>query len=142
MTPIDLILQSLESVQKGSPGQYRAKCPACGGRTKKLSVRETPDGAVLMHCFGGCDVSDVVAAMGLDMDALFPPRERSGKEPKRLAKTLTPGQALELVTDDMMVVAVIAADIAHGKTVSVQDCARVMQAAGRTAAIAREVRHA
>jgi hypothetical protein len=78
----------------------------------------------------------------MDMAALFSPREKSGREPRRIARTLTPGQALELLDRESNLVAVAAANLAHNKPLSVLDRARLMLAAGRVATIAREARHA
>jgi hypothetical protein len=80
--------------------------------------------------------------MGLDMPALFPPRERSGREPRRIARTLTAGQAVDLLAREATLVAIAAANLAHGKSLTTSDRERLMLAAGRVAAIAREVSHA
>ena len=37
-----------------------------------LSLTETADGKVLMHCFAGCDSKDIVQAIGLELKDLFP----------------------------------------------------------------------
>jgi len=46
------------------------QCPAHNDHTPSLSVTEA-DGRVLLNCFAGCDVKDVVEALGLDMAELF-----------------------------------------------------------------------
>ena len=66
------LLQRLEAVQKSGNG-WRARCPSCGGRSRKLSVAEV-DGKVLVHCFGGCRGDEVIGAVGLSWADLFPPR--------------------------------------------------------------------
>lgn len=57
-----------------------ARCPAHEDGTASLSVSEGADGKVLLKCFAGCEVADVVAALGLTMKDLFP------DEPKAPAK--------------------------------------------------------
>ena len=140
--PIDAVLARLEKARQRQPGQWSARCPAHDDKGPSLSLRETPEGAVLLHCFGGCSVADVVAALGMDMPALFPPRERSGREPRRIARTLTAGQAVDLLAREATLVAIAAANLAHGKPLTTSDRERLMLAAGRVAAIAREVSHA
>lgn len=66
------LLQRLEGVQKSGNG-WRASCPACGGRSRKLSVAQVDD-RVLLHCFGGCRAVDVLATAGLTWADLMPPR--------------------------------------------------------------------
>jgi len=66
------LLQRLQSVQKSRDG-WRARCPACGGQSRKLSIAQV-DGRVLMHCFGGCHASEVLTSAGLTWADLMPPR--------------------------------------------------------------------
>lgn len=140
--PIDAVLSRLEKVRQRQPGQFSARCAAHDDKGPSLSIRETPDGAVLLHCFGGCQVSEVVAALGLELSDLFPPSERPRNAPRKIARTLTAGQALELLDREATLVAVAGANLAHGKALSTSDRARLMLAAGRVSAIAREVSHA
>jgi len=49
------------------------QCPAHSDGTPSLSVTEASDSRVLVHCFGGCTVVDVMAALGLGMGVLFEP---------------------------------------------------------------------
>ncbi|BCX88502.1 putative DNA primase/helicase [Methylomarinovum tepidoasis] len=71
--PIDLILPRLEKARRSKNG-WIARCPAHLDKTPSLGVRELDDGRVLIHCFSGCDAADVVAAVGLTLADLFPPR--------------------------------------------------------------------
>ncbi len=66
------LLQRLDAVQKSGNG-WRARCPACGGRSRKLSVAER-EGRVLLHCFGGCQAVEVLQAVGLTWADIMPPR--------------------------------------------------------------------
>lgn len=65
------ILQRLENVRKQGKG-YVACCPAHQDRSPSLSLYFHDDGRILMHCFAGCETSDVLAAIGLTMSELFP----------------------------------------------------------------------
>ena len=71
---IDNLLSRLDKVRRTGNGTYQACCPAHADRSPSLSIRELDDGRTLIHCFGGCDVQDVLAAVGLTFDDLFPPR--------------------------------------------------------------------
>ena len=93
-SPIELVLTKLEGVSGGSSGKWTARCPAHDDRQASLSVTEGDDGRVLIKCFAGCQVQDVVAALGLEMGDLFkhssPRREggsymssKSGAPPQR-----------------------------------------------------------
>lgn len=55
----------------------RALCPhhqpeATAGRSPSLSIGETPEGGVLIHCFSGCTAGEIVQAAGLQLADLFP----------------------------------------------------------------------
>ena len=43
-----------------------------GDRTPSLSVKETPDGVILMRCWAGCANGEILQAIGLDFADLFP----------------------------------------------------------------------
>ena len=129
--PIDNVLAQLTKVRQRQPGQWSACCPAHADKGPSLSVRETPEGAVLLYCFAGCSVGAVVAALGLDMSDLFPPRHVTGNEPKRTPRLLTAGQALELLDREAHLVAVAAANVLHGVVLNQNDLTRITQAAGR-----------
>lgn len=59
----------------GSSGHIQARCPAHGDVHPSLSVRQVPDGRILVHCFVGCSSADIVAALGLTLADLMPPRQ-------------------------------------------------------------------
>lgn len=65
------VLDRLQRVKQTAPDRWIASCPAHEDRSPSLSVRETGDGRVLVHDFGGCDTSAVLAALGLTMSDLF-----------------------------------------------------------------------
>lgn len=139
-TPIELILERLEMVRERQPGQWSARCPAHGDRTPSLSVREAPSGAVLMNCFAGCSIERIAFSLNLQLSELFPPRERGGREPRRIARVLTAEQALEILVAEITFAAVLASNMARGLTLTESDHQRLISCAARLGAIAREVK--
>ncbi len=88
MTPLSLVLDRLDHLREIRPGQYRAKCPAHDGKsTDSLSIAEGSDGTVLLHCWGACPNEDVVAALGLTLKDLFPPRDLAPEDRQAYART-------------------------------------------------------
>jgi hypothetical protein len=55
----------------GSGGHWKAKCPAHQDVEPSLAITEGDDGRVLLKCFAGCLVEDIVRSMGLTMASLF-----------------------------------------------------------------------
>lgn len=53
-------------------GRFMARCPAHEDRNPSLSVGHGHDGRVVLHCFAGCTVPAIVAAVGRRIPDLFP----------------------------------------------------------------------
>lgn len=70
--PIDLALSKLDRAKAAGPGKWMARCPAHEDRTPSLSVSVGEDGRVLLNCFAGCPVENVLAGMGLQWCDLHP----------------------------------------------------------------------
>jgi hypothetical protein len=137
-SPLEIVRSHLEGVHERQPGQFSALCPAHADKGPSLSVRENPDGAVLLHCFAGCTVHEVVAALGLELHDLFPPRERPAGAPRRLASLLTAGQALALLDDELTFAAVALTNATHGVVLTPADLDRLRLAAGRVGLLRRQ----
>lgn len=75
----EALLSRLVKVRKTGQGRWLACCSAHEDRSPSLSIRELPDGRVLLHCFGGCDPLAVLQSVDLDWSAVMPP----DLEPKR-----------------------------------------------------------
>ncbi|MFA0746759.1 MAG: DNA primase, partial [Armatimonadota bacterium] len=64
--------------QKMPNGQWKAHCPAHDDAKPSLSVTES-DGRILLHCFAGCSVDAICAALGISVADLFV-RDNDGSE--------------------------------------------------------------
>jgi hypothetical protein len=73
---IDEILSRLDRVKRGSRGWY-CICPSHHDRNRSLSVREI-DGKILIKCFAGCDIRDIVSDLGIEMKDLFEESAKNG----------------------------------------------------------------
>jgi hypothetical protein len=73
----DFIVSKLTHATKTSNG-ILARCPAHDDRQSSLSLTQSNDGKILIKCFAGCAVEDIVKAIGLEMKNLFPPRGGRG----------------------------------------------------------------
>ena len=71
MTATERVLDRLEAVKPTAPGRWLARCPSHKDRTPSLSIRQMEDGRVLLHCFSGCQIGDILAAIGLTLADLF-----------------------------------------------------------------------
>lgn len=76
------IISRLKGVIKRNNGGYLAFCQSHDDRKgRSLAVSLGRDGQVLMHCFAGCSIHEITAAIGLNPADLFP-RTESKYEPQ------------------------------------------------------------
>lgn len=87
------ILSLLDGVT-GSGNQYSARCPAHDDKRASLSISTGNDGRILLHCHAGCDISDVLDALGIEKSELFP-RSSASDDFKR--PTITRNSTREVV---------------------------------------------
>jgi len=52
-----------------------ACCPAHDDKTPSLSVSEAAGGHVLVYCFAGCEPSEILSSVGMQMSDLMPDRD-------------------------------------------------------------------
>jgi hypothetical protein len=122
------VLDRLERVRQTAQRRWRAKCPAHDSRSQSLSIRELDDGRVLLHDFGGCPTSDVLAAMGLSLSDLF---EKPLGDFQSSHSRIPARELLEIISKEATVVGLVAADILEHRAISEADWVRLATAAGR-----------
>jgi hypothetical protein len=117
-------------LKRTGPDRWVARCPAHDDRGPSLSIRELEDGRVLLFDFGGCSVHEVVAAVGLELTDLFPPRPlHETRKPER--RPFSADDALRCLDFEATLVHQAACDLANGKPQSDDDRARLALAARR-----------
>lgn len=112
------LLEVLKGVRQTGPDRYLALCPAHDDRSPSLSIRETPEGRVLIHCHAGCGATAVMDAVGKTLRDLMP-ESRGEFRPSR--STLDARDALRGLAESVTILALIVSDIADGRPVSDQD---------------------
>jgi len=91
---VDEFISKLRNVRPGGPGQWTAYCPVHEGDGRKhkssLGVGTGNAGEILVHCFVGCGVAEIVKAMGLELADLYPTRRGVLKHRLRPCNVLPP----------------------------------------------------
>jgi hypothetical protein len=106
---VDNLLSRLQKVRKGfNPNTWQACCPAHQDKSPSLSLRQLDDGRVLLHCFGGCNVGEVLAALGLKIEDLFP--ERLG-DLNKLPAPFPARDVLQALARESLIVAMAASEL-------------------------------
>jgi hypothetical protein len=129
LSAADKVLPRLPRVKRTAPGKWSACCPAHEDKSPSLSIRELEDGRLLLYCFGGCSVEEVVGAVGLGMEDLFPPRGAApgaGTKPER--RTFIPADVFDIARKEIGVAAIISCDMHSHKAISDDDHDRLLQA--------------
>ena len=72
----ETLLNELHKVRKTGVSKWMACCPAHDDKSPSLSISEGSDGHILIHCFAGCETSEILNSVGLSMTDLFPDRDQ------------------------------------------------------------------
>ena len=126
----DTLLSQLTRIKKTGNGRYLACCPAHPDKHPSLNIRELDDGRLLVKCFAGCSVEEVLHAVGLEFDALFPEKFLGHcLHPER--HPFSAKDILESVRYEALIVAVAASTMAQGESLVEADYKRLMLACRR-----------
>ena len=99
---INTILEHLDKV-KGGNGRYQARCPAHDDKTPSLSITETANGTILIKCFSGCTVDEIVGSIGLELKDLFPESSMSGSQKRDYRTKQNTAQIEEALWHELIV---------------------------------------
>lgn len=130
LRPSALLLPRLEGVMATGKG-WRARCPHCGGKARKLSIAEGDNGTLLLHCFAGCGVHDVLAAVSLQVGDLFVRRDMKSMTPAERSQlrqaALLPKwrAALEVLNTEAGAVLIAADQLADNQPLNDADLTRL-----------------
>ena len=132
------LLATLQKPKQTGPHRWIACCPAHQDRRPSLTITEKDNGMVLIKCWAGCGAADILAAVGLEFDALYPDKldDHRGKPARR---PWNPADVLTVMAFEATVVRICAADVAAGKPLNEADTQRLVTARQRLTAAAEAV---
>lgn len=140
MSAVTRVLDRLDGVRRTAPEKWRARCPSHQSRSLSLAIAEGRDGLVLLKCFAGCAVGDVLQAIDLESRDLFErPMAGVALHGTRLRSPWNARDVLDLAVVEIHIVGIVASDILQRRTIGEQDWQRLSQASGRLLAMASEV---
>lgn len=129
---LDQLLSRFDGVKRTGKDGFVALCSAHEDKRPSLSIRELSDGRILLHCFAGCDVQSILAAVDLEFDALFPERAIDAHY-KQERRPFPATDVLRAIAFEAQVVSLAALDMAHGRTLSDEARKRLLLANQRIA---------
>ncbi len=136
MADVNLILDRVQKLKKTGANKWLACCPAHDDRSPSLSVKYVDD-KILIHCFAGCSVVDVVEALGLELKDLMPDNpDFKPCKPPRFNKS----ELFDRLLFESHILLVVNAQLMQGKPLSDVDFKRLIQAKDTIENITKEVR--
>jgi hypothetical protein len=111
----EAFLSRCEKVKSTGNGTWLACCPAHDDKHPSMTVRELEDGRVLLHCFTGCGVEEILGAVGMEFDALFP--DKPQEQAKPLRRPFPVSDVLAAIAGEVLVAWVISRDMEIGKVI-------------------------
>ena len=129
------LLNRLEKV-KGTKGRWTACCPAHGDKSPSLAIRQLDDGRILLKCFAGCSAYEVVSAVGINMQDLFPIENKLGytsetQSQKSERRPFYAADLLKIIQFEAVLTSLAAFDLSEGRQISYDDRKRLKTAVSR-----------
>lgn len=137
----ETLLSRLDRVRQSGRDRWTARCPAHDDRGPSLSIRELDDGRTLIHCFAGCSTGDVLGAVGLDFDVLFPERRIGDRMPRERRPYLL-RELVAALRHELVIAWVILAAVHQGRPLGEHDRRRAGVAVDRVLQFLGELNHA
>jgi hypothetical protein len=136
---VEKLLSNLKKV-KGGRDRWTASCPAHEDRSPSLAIRETEDGRILLKCFGGCSVQEIVGAIGMDIGELFPTDDKLSHHKPKVKNAFYATDLLRVIEFESVLVSVAASNLANGVKLNDNDRSRLRKAQERIIEAARHIR--
>lgn len=134
----DKLLNQLTKVKRTGPESWIACCPAHADKNPSMTITEKDDGRVLVHCFAGCSVDEVLGAAGLTFDDLFPERVENPYAPNKPERMpFNPRDVLASVSTESLITAIAASQLAQGIPLPQPEKDRLLVAVSRLQEAAR-----
>ena len=128
MTALDRLLSRLERVQTIGNNRYKALCPAHDDRSPSLAIKDDSD-RLLLHCFSGCETTDVLGAIGLTFADIMPDKAMGNF--KKVNKPFYAMDVLGIIKFEATLVYIYATEMAKELKLTSTDNERLLLAASR-----------
>ena len=126
------LLSLLQRVKRIGDGRWIARCPAHEDKQPSLAIRELDDGRLLLHDFGGCAVSEVLATLGLDWEDIMP--ERLGDHIPKVRRPWIAADVLRAVAHETLIASLAVRMLTQGRVLTDPDKERLHRASERLSA--------
>lgn len=126
---INEILSKFQKVYKSGNDQWQCLCPVHEDKSPSVGIKLVNDGRILIHCFSGCNTNDILDAVGLTFDNLFPNKLEDHMKPVKRA--FNPYVVLSSLSNEILLCTLAAMDLSKGKILNETDKQRLILAYSR-----------
>lgn len=119
---VEVLLSRLDQVKPAGNGKWYARCPAHDDKSPSLSIKDTGT-RTLIHCFAGCEAEDILAAVGLGWKDLYRDEWQAAREAAYHQRGKMP--PVDPLALERRIIEYAEADLAAGKTLTMEDRVRV-----------------
>ena len=126
---INEILSKFQRVYKSGNDQWQCLCPAHDDKSPSVGIKYTKDGRILIHCFSGCPTNEILDAVGISFDDLFP--DKLENEYKPIKRAFNPYAVLTSLSNEILLCTLAAMDLSKGKILNETDKQRLILAYSR-----------
>ena len=126
---INEILSKFQKVYKSGTDQWQCLCPAHDDKSPSVGIKYTKDGRILIHCFSGCPTNEILDAVGISFDDLFP--DKLENEYKPIKRAFNPYAVLISLSNEILLCTLAAMDLSKGKILNETDKQRLILAYSR-----------
>jgi len=140
MKPLHEILSHFENVKKSGDNQYQCKCPNHDDRSNSMGISLSNDGQkVIMNCFAGCSLTDVMQSAGLVWDDIMPNKRvdsfiNKGENVVGMLKqkqSFNPYAVLKALSNDILFTALCGLEVSKGRKLEQIDKDKLFETSGR-----------
>jgi len=110
---INEILSKFQRVYKSGADQWQCLCPVHDDKSPSVGIKYTKDGRILIHCFSGCPTNEILDAVGISFDDLFP--NKLENEYKPIKRAFNPYAVLTSLSNEILLCTLAAMDLSKGK---------------------------
>ncbi len=136
MSKLDNLLSRLTKVRQTGKSEFVACCPSHADKSPSMTIREIEPDHILLHCFGGCSAGEILGAVGLTFDDVYPDRARD--EVRKPAKIpFNPRDVLASCANDAQLAYLHHCNWLAGKPFTPEDAANAQRALIRIIAATR-----
>lgn len=126
---INEILSKFQRVYKSGNDQWQCLCPVHDDKSPSVGIKYTKDGRILIHCFSGCPTNEILDAVGISFDDLFPDKLKN--EYKPIKRAFNPYAVLMSLSNEVLLCTLAAMDLSKGKILNEIDKQRLILAYSR-----------